>query len=1076
MGIPSQRRGSNIKKMMQSAANRNRSRSGNFFGTRLGQARKQHASLLSRETNEAAEASASSVPQRDKTKPCRACTEKDYKKGHELTCPKSVYFGKSLEEIDSMKMAKTTKNATRIAGGAARPVAAVLFNTRPTQAGFDKLFKPFKPLKDLVCRISSPRAAKTLRRADAKPLAFDMSPAALKQVVETAVATPGAFKFKTKAPPAIEILTKHLLTFFPGFQSADSNNLKGSTDRELQQLEWYKRTFPIGNPMCVVIPYQDPRTTPCRLYAAAEGCKIYFPRWELVDKDLKCCYCAHGTLIHPRQLNFSKNGTIIPLFEIRQKLGWVVGGSYKCNNADCGKSVLAWDPELIHSLPYWMQRSYPVSAQWLRATNQQQQLSRDLTALIEHSLVATSSGDAVGKLLQKDFSDLYLTDEECYVEAIRTSTCLLPAPFVSFSEWLGKNITLPTGRDCRDAYLVAKGESKCTPSGYTDKMRANLEMQAVGAAFSTAIDHTFGTLKNYNKMATNMVDGAGKPTAICTQGTETGEFATALIVPDTKMSTAAHGLEQVVRRPNFRPKMIYLDTFPHLDDFVKSLFGDTVQGRLGLFHYMHRITSTLRKEHPDFYLAIKGLKAAVYTINENDTFAVHQALRDGTLNGILHEEEDIADLQKSKAYNKYGKYLRKRIHSPKLIAKNLEKWWEDFKLEASDGKPEGRGRRYNGKGVFTALSRDAFLSAVDHAQYITDLVHYSEMYEARDPPEDATHSLTSYVSLRGVESKLEKGHDILCNLANTGMRHELADLITLIGITGYNARIREMVRQNRLSPSERKAVHPSYRNIPFQYDESRRLNEETQKAGLPKPYPNAKALQEDNKERFLWEYYEEQALRDQKQGRLVLGCAKSSPHRCQCNQCELNPVPLPYILATIPAEKKDEEQEPSHDEFFDTVCGNETISTSGNAELDEFGESNEAFLADMYSIMEDRLPPYKIPKFATISSQQNATPPHASDRVRKVPDQFSPTRTIKRRLVAPRSPSPPSVKQLQQRWQQPLILVPPTQGQATLTVPPAQTIFCCNAYGKYCYEHLLGQMGRPPHDKDCPVKHPNAFI
>lgn len=34
----------------------------------------------------------------------------------------------------------------------------------------------------------------------------------------------------------------------------------------------------------------------------------------------------------------------------------------------------------------------------------------------------------------------------------------------------------------------------------------------------------------------------------------------------------AHALEQCVQRPNFTPKMVYTDTFPHLKTFLVLLF------------------------------------------------------------------------------------------------------------------------------------------------------------------------------------------------------------------------------------------------------------------------------------------------------------------------------------------------------------------------------------------------------------------------------------------------------------------------------------------------------------------------
>ena len=56
-----------------------------------------------------------------------------------------------------------------------------------------------------------------------------------------------------------------------------------------------------------------------------------------------------------------------------------------------------------------------------------------------------------------------------------------------------------------------------------------------------------------------------------------------------------------------------------------------------------------------------------------------------------------------------------------------------------------------------------------------------EVYLKIPPGPRSTHGLTTYLSLRP-ESKLENNHDGYKHYANTGMRPELADILTLRGM------------------------------------------------------------------------------------------------------------------------------------------------------------------------------------------------------------------------------------------------------------------------------------------------------
>ena len=125
------------------------------------------------------------------------------------------------------------------------------------------------------------------------------------------------------------------------------------------------------------------------------------------------------------------------------------------------------------------------------------------------------------------------------------------------------------------------------------------EIQSVGTNLLFAQDHTHEATKNYFHRKRN---GA---TALWDVATDTGEIATAVLVPSTATQDFSHAAIQLSKRKNFNPTAMYSDTWPHKKDYWEELFpGKDLKGRLGLFHYLQRITKTLRKGHIDYFHAI----------------------------------------------------------------------------------------------------------------------------------------------------------------------------------------------------------------------------------------------------------------------------------------------------------------------------------------------------------------------------------------------------------------------------------------------------------------------------------------
>ena len=79
-----------------------------------------------------------------------------------------------------------------------------------------------------------------------------------------------------------------------------------------------------------------------------------------------------------------------------------------------------------------------------------------------------------------------------------------------------------------------------------------------------------------------------------------------------------------------------------------------------------------------------------------------------------------------------------------------------------------------------------------------------------------------------------------------------------------------------------------FQTLPLHWDHSllHHLNETTVKLGLPTPFDNVKALQEDNGEVFLSVYFEQQARRNSLHGQ------ERDTHQCLCSTCRTVPMPL----------------------------------------------------------------------------------------------------------------------------------------------------------------------------------------
>jgi hypothetical protein len=299
---------------------------------------------------------------------------------------------------------------------------------------------------------------------------------------------------------------------------------------------------------------------------------------------------------------------------------------------------------------------------------------------------------------------------------------------------------------------------------------------------------------------------------------ETGEIACAVLVPNTSAGQYAHAAEQVARRSNFRPKVMYADTWPHLDKFWNMILGPHVKGRLGLFHFMHRIVRTLRDSHQDYRLSIWKLKHCFWEYEATDYESVIFALTTGILGKTIHKysHEEISEMQINGRWKqRYEKWLRKRLLPTNDMIRNLENWWIRFKVENSPGEALGRGRIdiKNGKKLFTPETKGAVVEAKKSCHYIGDVLSIEDMYTALPPSQNSKHGLREFICHR-VESKLEKFHGPLSHFGNTGMSASLADTLHIAGTARYNCSMRQKRIVLDYTDEERKMTPSHFLSIP----------------------------------------------------------------------------------------------------------------------------------------------------------------------------------------------------------------------------------------------------------------------
>ena len=584
--------------------------------------------------------------------------------------------------------------------------------------------------------------------------------------------------------------------------------------------------------------------------------------------------------------------------------------------------------------------------------------------------------------------------------------------------------------------------NKATPWRISDHDRHVREMQSVSCKSSFAQDHTHEVCKNYfqkKRIGANALWGIA---------TETGEIASAVLVPSTKTIHFAHAAAALTRRPSFKPTVMHSDTWPSKSDFWDATSGNALQGRLGLFHHVQRLTRTLKKKHMDHFAAITSLLHCVHTHNNEDHENLLRALKEGTLS-TKHNDDEMSDLKSTKVFRqRCDRYLRKEIRPPHILCSMLDDWFDQFKCTSSDGSRPARGRKdlITGDTLFSSETKTTVEECKKKASCIQDPLPLEQMYDVMLPSINSPHQLKEHISHRG-ESCLESFHLMLAHFGNCGMRTSLADNLNLTGTARFNLSVRHRRRLIALTPenTDRKKIPAAYESIVsfFNHSELHYINNIAIQSGVSQqhlPFKQLEDLQPDNGERFFSEHLDWMRYTKPRYDKLC---------RCLCVGCR---------NGGTQEGTQEESSEESSEEFAHCYPNYQRINFALNPQPHQ-----------EHQPLEPPPPELENPNLETPNMHQQTN--EQVDQIQRFqqpqPQQHhSPTTTPPQPMTHQHHqqqqaimhlPMPPFFTPFATHWVPPAFPLPPP--------PPPPALCCCSRFR--CWLNTDNRRGRPPHDYHC---------
>jgi len=774
-------------------------------------------------------------------------------------------------------------------------------------------------------------------------------------------------------------------------------------------------------------------------YHSIVGQKLLYVDWKTMHGiDISCLRCGRADLKNDRT-NFSKNKILFPIFEIDGPPLWCMVQSMVCPR--CKWRVNANSSEILCRLPAYARNSYPVETKCaFDAKNSH--IGRSATAVMDLLMPTYGNGDLCSRLLYNAINRAYIERVEDYLSSYNKRSQNREGETTPHVEKDGAHIKNypPVGDGIRDAYDLAAA-NKNTPWGISDHDRHTREIQSVGCSSIFAQDHTFEPTKNYFERKRM---GA---VAVWDVATETGEIASAVLVPSTRSDHFAHAAASLARRPHFTPTAMHSDTWPSKNQFWDLLFK-SLEGRLGLFHYIQRITRTLKKRHTDHYLAISRLKKCIYQHQPDDYNNLLRALKEGTLS-VKHTEDEIADLQATPVFRRrHDRYLRKEIRPSHIICSMLDDWFDNFKCTTSDSSSSrparGRFDPVTGETLFSPETKEAVKQCKAKAMYLQDPLPLKDMCDTIEPSPYSPHQLKEYLSRRG-ESCLESFHDNLSHFANCGMRGSLADNLHLTGTARYNLTMRHKRRLTSSCLTPLSLQNPQRKKIPaafegtasfFNHSELSHINQMAIDAGMSPnnlPFDAVETLPVDNGERFFSEYlswHRSTKPKNDLQG------------QCLCNMC-----------TTTTTETSSNEQDPKI---------NNNANTGASFDVTAAGVANP--VAPAAQEVNQNTPARTVVPQMQVARQQ------VLQRPNDPPPQ-------QQHCQYPMQPQHASTQQTHQHYQPVMMMgyynhqyaaqlpwiMPPTYTMPQQHARPSP--FCCGRYRHWF--NTPNRRGRPPHEDHC---------
>jgi hypothetical protein len=808
---------------------------------------------------------------------------------HHLGCDRSLYYGKThaqiYEEQEAKKASKppTAKDAqgTRKldAFSAFKPsVAAAEEIQKKTLAYKEKekrghavpvaldrdesadggLWKRVKHAAAALGAVFYPptptKEAEDLKRTDGVEAqdGADRRAAAAALVAEDGLVADDELK-EAKLLPALEAQIQAEMAKFPRVKA------DGSIEKHLA-VHWSPDEFAVRFPAGSFKIYNpedcdsSADARPSYTKSVLRGVVVYFSRHELeyphdveVVEALRCtspgCDC---------RLKFERWSTSRPAGRYKtifhggsKRPSIVVEGRYKCEG--CGLTFGANEPAIRLRLPPSIRGGLPVPSEHvLRGVNWY--VSESLDALCEMDCVTYEGCDAISRRDEHALRVLHNRHEKDWLDQIRRYRLKHREDtrdfrvFPPFDDWLGRPV--PQGATLRKRlekahYAVGSGGDgmsrheanvlyqqsvTTTPEGNSGE----LADEAISA------DHTFAAAKAFYVPGQNKLwnVATGFLCVLCS-----------LLVKTTGMNECLHALFWLVHRPGFKPKVVFTDNWPN-DDAAWFAHLPFARGRLDVFHFMKRISDTLRPAHSGFQGACRSLSRCIFQYDQNDVSAVERALRDGSLNGTKLSEREAKKLVTT---GKYDRYIASSTFDGPTILENIITAEASWARKWPCAVDEKTGDTLGTRGTDAALR-----NAEPHCESICDVEHHTLTLK---PKPHQKHGLAEKKKVRG--SKVEALHAVQGHFANGGMRALTAQMLTEEGGVRFTKDHQAALlyqRGQRLSPRP-----DHYR--PWLRREANTL---ARAAGMPLPYPDEPVLEADTGERFLYDYYVEQLEREKK--------------------------------------------------------------------------------------------------------------------------------------------------------------------------------------------------------------------